>query len=58
MDGMKRFVETEIAIMWLEKDILFLIWKEQVYIDLSNAKKLLLLEYDYNKENPIPLYAE
>ena len=41
MDGMKRFVETEIAIMWLEKDILFLIWKEHVYIGLSNAKKIV-----------------
>ena len=38
---MKRFVETEIATMWIEKDILFFIWKEQAYIDLSGAKKVV-----------------
>ncbi|UBZ15708.1 hypothetical protein LDL77_08320 [Flagellimonas marinaquae] len=38
---MKRFVETEIATMWIEKDILFFIWKEQAYIDFSGAKKVV-----------------
>ena len=38
---MKRFVETEIATMWIEKDILFFIWKEQAHISLSGAKKVV-----------------
>ena len=36
---MKRIVETELANMWLEDDILFFIWKEGISIDLSGAKK-------------------
>lgn len=36
---MKRIVETELATMWLEDDILFFIWKEGISIDLSGAKK-------------------
>ena len=36
---MKRIVETEWATMWLENDILFFVWKKQVSIDLSGAKK-------------------
>ncbi|MBW8244157.1 hypothetical protein K1F50_15215 [Muricauda oceani] len=36
---MKRIVETELATMWLENDILFFVWKEGISIDLSGAKK-------------------
>ncbi|MAU15392.1 MAG: hypothetical protein CMH46_07620 [Muricauda sp.] len=36
---MKRFVETDLATMWLDKDILFFFWKERVSIDLSGAKE-------------------
>ncbi|WP_335965429.1 hypothetical protein [Galbibacter sp. PAP.153] len=36
---MKRIVETELATMWLEDEILFFIWKEGISIDLSGAKK-------------------
>lgn len=36
---MKRIIETDLAIMWLEDDILFFIWKEGITIDLSGAKK-------------------
>lgn len=32
-------METDLATMWLDKDILFFFWKERVSIDLSGAKE-------------------
>ncbi len=55
MDGMKKFVETEIATMWLEKDILFFIWKEHAYIDLSNAKKIVAARIRLQQGKPYPI---
>lgn len=52
---MKRFVETKIATMYLEKDILFFIWKEQAHINLSNAKKVVAQRIRLQQGKPYPI---
>lgn len=52
---MKNYTENDMATMWLENDVLFFIWKEQVSIDLSGAKKVVADRIRVQQGRPYPV---